>query len=156
ESSDTPLLLYSESSGAAGGIRHRFTCIFSNEDGGTGVLPPLLMARYGRTTDIEWVSAVTVRGKGDASEEVFQSEGHGTRAFHGVHAGRHPVLLRSTDNNNFSDDVPARDPCQLRISLAPLGFDGAGPRERMMDSNPWTWWIANAEMRRERLGALGL
>ena len=51
--SDVPLLVYCET------LRHgtltalRYTVIFSNEDGGTQT--SALMARWGRTTDIEWI-----------------------------------------------------------------------------------------------------
>ena len=51
---DVPLLTYHEQrADAAGNTVLEYTVIWSNEDGGTNT--PALMARWGRTTDIEWV-----------------------------------------------------------------------------------------------------
>src|SRR5215475_8908100 len=50
--SDVPLLTYYESERPGANDRLAYTVIFSNEDGGTQTTA--LMARWGRTTDIEW------------------------------------------------------------------------------------------------------
>ena len=51
--SDIPLLLYCERLKDEGEDVLQYTVIFSNEDGGTSTRT--LMARWGRTTDIEYV-----------------------------------------------------------------------------------------------------
>ena len=51
--SDIPLLLYCEHLRVDGEDTLQYTVIFSNEDGGTSTRA--LMARWGRTTDIEYV-----------------------------------------------------------------------------------------------------
>jgi hypothetical protein len=53
--SDVPLLLYWDEEQQAGVPSIVYTVIFSNEDGGTSTRR--LMARWGRTTDIEWCYA---------------------------------------------------------------------------------------------------
>src|SRR4051812_27150838 len=50
-STDLPLVLYAEDLRVNGSGALRYSYIFSNEDGGTAT--PALLARWGRTTDIE-------------------------------------------------------------------------------------------------------
>ena len=63
---DSPLVAWHEDTPATTpGHRHlRYSIVWSNEDGGTST--PALMARWGRTTDIEWVYAVDVDAEGQA------------------------------------------------------------------------------------------
>ena len=60
---DAPLLAYhTASTDAAGQTTIEYTVIWSNEDAGTDA--PALMARWGRTTDIEWIYRVTLDRRG--------------------------------------------------------------------------------------------
>ena len=70
-----------------------YSVVWSNEDGGTGASAGLLMAQWGRTTDIEWIYRVEVDAKGRRvpGSGVFQSPNHGTTTFRGRYDGTHPL-----------------------------------------------------------------
>ena len=78
----------------------RYSYIFTNEDAGTA--SEALMARWGRTTDIEWAYEIKLRGP-QVIEEAFQAVSHKSTPFHGKMIGTHPLLIVASDNNNFSD-----------------------------------------------------
>ena len=61
---DTPLLAWHEATAAStpGDTVLEYSVVWSNEDGGTA--SPALMARWGRTTDIEWIYRVEVDANG--------------------------------------------------------------------------------------------
>lgn len=147
---DVPLLMYYEifaESKTAGetGLRVRYTVIFSHEDGGTPTAA--LMARWGRTTDIEWVYEFVWRD-GQVTEESFQGVGHETKTFGGNRTnGDHPLLAVASDNNNFSDLACTA----VRYALLPVRARLANSsRERVMDDAPWTYRIMAEELARER------
>lgn len=124
----------------------QYTVIWTNEDGGTN--SPALMARWGRTTDIEWAYDVEVDAQGEpvAGTGVYQAANHQTLAFAGTYEGDRPRLETCTSNNNLCDTVD--DP--MRFSPAPLQELPAGqPREHMMDVNPWLYPVMAQEMTRE-------
>lgn len=79
--------------------------MWSNEDGGTDT--PALMARWGRSTDIEWVYRVEVDQNGNrvAGSGVYQAANHQTLPFAGQYDGTHPLLETCTSNNNMCDTV---------------------------------------------------
>ncbi len=142
--SDVPLLLYYESESRMGGTKLTYSIILSNEDGGTS--SERLMARWGRTTDIEWFYAVALSGK--EMEETYQARDHKTLPFRGDHEGWHPILYDVTQNNNFADAMP--DPSSVRLRMVPIEVDLAGrSREAVMDRFPWTYAIMAKEMERE-------
>ena len=58
--SDVPLIVYATATPHAGFTTYRYALIWSNEDGGTGLFPDLLIARFGRMTDIEGIVEVDV------------------------------------------------------------------------------------------------
>ena len=69
---DVPLLAYHTSAPDGAGNRTiEYTVIWSNEDGGTNT--PALMARWGRTTDIEWIYRVTVDAAGHRLSDAYQA-----------------------------------------------------------------------------------
>jgi arylsulfatase A-like enzyme len=146
---DTPLLAWHESrSGTTPGHRVlEYSVVWSNEDGGTN--SPALMARWGRTTDIEWIYRVEVDGAGNAvpGTAVYQGPAHATVPFDGTREGDHPVLQTCTANNMVCDDVADAG---MRFFLA---ADATRPpdraREVLMDTNPWTYPVMASEMVRE-------
>ena len=75
---DVPLLAYHTSTppDAAGNRTIEYTMIWSNEDEGTDT--PALMARWGRTTDIEWIYRVEVDADGNRVDGtgVYQAPAH--------------------------------------------------------------------------------
>ena len=142
--SDVPLLMYYETERQGGTTIYRYTVIFSNEDGGTQTSG--LMARWGRTTDIEWVSEVHLDPGGRVIREIYQGVNHETKDFRGKRQGSHPELLVASVNNNFSDEGSSG----LRFAPEPLPFDLSGAsRELVMDRHPWTYRVMAEEMIRE-------
>lgn len=146
---DTPLVAWHEDVPAATpGLRLlTYSYIWSNEDGGTST--PALMARWGRTTDIEWIYQVEVdaQGRRVPGTAVFQAPNHVTQHFAGTYEGDHPLLQTCTLNNNICDKVD--DPMRFALSTAQTLDAATQAREQVMDRNPWTYWVADAEARRE-------
>ena len=145
---DVPLIAWHESTPAAtpGHTVLTYSLIWSNEDGGTNT--PALMARWGRTTDIEWTYAVELDERGDRvpGSDTYQAANHQTLHFTGAYEGDHPLLETCTSNNNMCDVVD--DP--MRFFLSTLQTRPAGqPREYLMDTNAWTYQIMAKEMIRE-------
>jgi CheY-like chemotaxis protein len=91
---DAPLLMYCERRGPL----LEYTVVFSNEDGGTATRA--LMARWGRTTDIEYL----YRHWLDSGRSTIQAKDHKELAFTGRREGAHPVLLVATQNNMIPSD----------------------------------------------------
>jgi len=144
---DTPLLAWHELQTApTPGLRRLvYSIIWSNEDGGTD--SPALMARWGRTTDIEWVYAVDVDADGNrVGQAIYHGPGHTTLPFDGAYDGEHPVLQTCTVNNT----VCAKAAGPMRFFLA---ADQTRPplraREYLMDANPWTYPVMAEELQRE-------
>jgi hypothetical protein len=142
--SDVPLLMYCETIRDGDSRTVRYSVIFSNEDGGTRTAA--LMARWGRTTDIEWMYEIERNHRGEVLGERFQGVNHKTRAFTGRREGSHPLLIVASDNNNFDDQGESA----MRFAPAPIVFDGRShSREEMMDRNPWTYRVMAEELKRE-------
>jgi hypothetical protein len=145
QSTDVSLKLFANPVSDQGRTTIEYHVVLSNEDGGTGRNPAILMSRYGRTTDIEWVYRVVVdEATGDIISEQYQGSGHDTRDFTGRKIGRHPVLRVATDNGNFEQDGET----PVRVGLLPVRFAWGGeqPREAIMDAFPWMHRIASEEM----------
>lgn len=139
--SDAPLVLYWEREKA----EVTYTVIFSNEDGGTNT--ERLMARWGRTTDIEWCYRYS--RSGDFFDEKFQGRDHKTLPFRGQKQGGHPILYNVTVNNNFAD--ASSEAPEIRVRPFPIFANLEGQaREVMMDRLPWTYAVMAQEMARER------
>lgn len=146
---DTPLLAWHEVlAGSVPGNRVlEYSVIWSNEDGGTN--SPALMARWGRTTDIEWIYRVEVDAAGDRvpGTAVYQAPNHATLLFAGTYEGDHPLLQTCTANNNMCDravDAGMRFFLDYRESRP---ADRA--REVVMDAHPASYQVMAAEMQRE-------
>ncbi|GAB3984230.1 hypothetical protein GCM10029978_093270 [Actinoallomurus acanthiterrae] len=146
---DTPLVAWHEDVPAKtpGHRLLTYSYIWSNEDGGTST--PQLMARWGRTSDIEWIYQVEVdaQGKRVPGTAVFQAPNHVTQQFAGTYEGDHPLLQTCTLNNNICDKVD--DPMRFSLSTAQSLDAATEAREQVMDRNPWTYWVVAAEARRE-------
>ena len=141
--SDIPLLAYYESERAGASDRFTYTVIFSNEDGGTQTTA--LMARWGRTTDIEWVCETRIGPEGEA-KTIFQGANHQNTQFAGKLEADHPLMFDATVNNNFSEHGQS----EMRFAPRPLPFDArTASREEMMDRHPWTYQVMADEMIRE-------
>jgi hypothetical protein len=146
---DVPLLLYHVSSTDAQGRRViEYTMTWSNEDGGTN--SPSLMARWGRTTDIEWLYRVTVDAAGNRVSDQYQSSGHGTVAFDGLREDDHPLLQVTTSNNNMSAVTDLATASGYRFFLdSAVALPANRAREWIMDTHPWAYLVMAKEMARE-------
>lgn len=147
---DTPLVAWHETRAAAtpGHRIIEYSMVWSNEDGGTDT--PALMARWGRTTDIEWVYRVEVDASGRRVDgtAVYQAPMHLTFAFSGRYEGDHPLLQTCTENNNMCDVISPDPPLRFLLDASRTRPDGRA-REVVMDRAPWTYRVAAQEMVRE-------
>ncbi len=142
--SDVPLIAYCERLQEGGRRLLQFSMIFSNEDGGTSTRA--LMARWGRTTDIEYLYRVYLDGAGRAERTTIQTRDHKEVDFQGAREGLHPVLYVVTRNNMVAGEGPAT----LRYQLAPRLVDlSRASRELVMDEDPVLSRVAAQELRRE-------
>ena len=138
--SDVPLVMYAEDDRRHGRGWIRYSVIISNEDGGTP--PPALMARWGRTTDIELIYEVEVDGARIVSDR-FQGPDHEVRPFAGVREGQHPHLLVATLNNMFIDR--GRSVANVRFVPRVVNLERR-TRESVMDDNPWIYPLMAREL----------
>ncbi|WP_084151851.1 hypothetical protein [Nocardioides halotolerans] len=145
---DSPLVAWHEITPGAkpGHSVIEYSVVWSNEDGGTDTAG--LMARWGRTTDIEWVYRVEVNRAGHLvrGSGVYQASGHRTLRFKGRYDGTHPLLQTCTSNNNVCDTVD--DPIRFALSTRETR-SAEQPREHVMDAHPWTYSVMAQEMLRE-------
>ena len=88
--SDVPLVLYAEDDRRNGRGWIRYSVIISHEDGGTPA--PALMARWGRTTDIELIYEVEMDGT-RVVQDRFQGPDHEVRRFAGAREGQPSATL---------------------------------------------------------------
>jgi len=143
ESTDVPLYAYAERLSTGAGSTWRYSVVFSNEDGGTPTRA--LLARWGRTTDIEQVYEVDTAG-GRTTRESFQGPDHVTRAFAGRRQGEAPVLLVATLNNMVIDR--GRSLAAVRPVPAVVDLSQA-TRESTMDDRPWAYRVMENELAAE-------
>ncbi len=142
--SDIPLLMWCETERAEALTTFRYSVIFTNEDGGTQT--SALMARWGRTTDIEWIYEVQIDAEGKTRSSTFQGVEHKTQNFKGKEENGHPAIYVVSDNNNVSD----RGESEMRFSLRPIPFDlSHSSREEIMDRHPWIYSVMAGELLRE-------
>jgi len=146
---DTPLLAWHEAvDGPVEGQRRlTYSVVWSNEDGGTD--SPGLMARWGRTTDIEWVYSVVVDAHGQRvpDQAFYHGPNHQKLAFAGRYEGDHPLLQTCSDYNSMCDVLTG---ATMRFALP---ADETRPirraREYLMDVHPWSYRVMAEEMLRE-------
>jgi hypothetical protein len=132
-STDLPLVLYAEDLRVNGTGVLRYSYIFSNEDGGTAT--PALLARWGRTTDIEMAYEEEWKD-GRVVGSRFQAPEHHVLAYAGSRQADHPSLLDATLNNVFLD----RGRSGVRVTMVPVLVDlQSATRESVMDKNPWVY-----------------
>ena len=146
---DVPILAYHTAAADAQGNRViEYTVIWSNEDGGTNT--PSLMARWGRTTDIEWFYRVTVDAQGNRVSDAYQALNHGTEAFNGVREDDHPLIQVASSNNNMVAVTDVATASGYRFFLETgERLPANRAREVMMDQHPWSYGLMAKEMVRE-------
>lgn len=147
-STDLPLVLYAEDLRVNGSGVLRYSYIFSNEDGGTAT--PALLARWGRTTDIEMAYEEEWKD-GRVIASRYQAPDHHVLEYAGSRQADHPSLLDATLNNVFLD----RGRSGVRITLVPLLVDlQSATRESVMDKNPWIYRRMANELNEEGKAAV--
>jgi CheY-like chemotaxis protein len=138
---DAPMLVYAEQLREGSDPILQYTVIFTNEDGGTSTRA--LMARWGRTTDIEYIYRVNLK----TNRAIIQGKDHKDIVYSGPLEGSHPLLMPVTNNNMVAP--PAGTPA-IRYQIAPVLVDlTAHSREHVMDGEPITYRIASEELARE-------
>lgn len=136
--SDLPILAWYEWLEEPAGRVLQFSIIFTNEDGGTAT--DALLARWGRTLDIEYVYRVKPDG------QTYQARDHKELPFRGKKVGQHPLIYDAARNNIFSDSGNS----PLRVALWPVPADlSHRSREHLADENPWTYRVMAEELARE-------
>ncbi len=144
--SDALLLVYCTQGRDKSGPWIEYTAVFSNEDGGTSTRD--LMARWGRTTDIEYVYRVWLDPEGRPARTLIQTREHQDVPYDGPWFGLHPFLVPVTDNNMV--EPASATPPGLRFQLVPVLVSlDTGSRETVMDQEPFTYEVACKEMARE-------
>lgn len=144
--SDIPLIVYCEQLSENGDAFLQYTVIFSNEDGGTSTRA--LMARWGRSTDIEYVYRAFLTADGrHLRRATIQGDNHKEIEFRGKMDGSHPLLMPITDNNMIGEaDIPT----PIRYQIAPHMVDLTGhSREQVMDQHPFAYQVMAKELKRE-------
>ena len=145
--SDLPLMLYVEDAREPGARWLKYSIIFSNEDGGTP--GAALMARWGRTTDIELAYEVELRG-GKPAQARYQGPDH--RVMPRARLDAPPLLLVSTLNNMFLDRGHAETVVRMVPALVDLSTRS---RESVMDERPWMYRVMARELESERPVGVG-
>lgn len=142
-STDLPLVLYAEDLRVDGNGILRYSYIFSNEDGGTAT--PALLARWGRTTDIEMAYEEEWKG-GRVTAARFQAPDHHVLEYAGARQNDHPTLVDATLNNVFLD----RGRTAVKITMVPtlVNLESA-TRESVMDGAPWVYHRMADELQEE-------
>lgn len=147
-STDLPLAMYAEDTRVNGTGVLRYTIIFSNEDGGTAT--PALLARWGRTTDIEMAYEEEWRD-GRMVSARYQGPDHKIIDYAGERQGDHPSLLDATLNNVFLD----RGRTAVRVTMVPTLIDlDTATRESVMDRQPWIFRRMANELQEEGKSAV--
>jgi CheY-like chemotaxis protein len=142
--SDAPVLTYCEHLTEDGMPLIQYTVVFTNEDGGTSTRG--LMARWGRSTDIEYIYRAYLKPDGSLLRAIIQGRGHKDLEFVGRREGRHPLLIPVTRNNMVSGEAVS----PVRFQLAPQVVDlSTSSRELVMDGNPFLYRVASEELARE-------
>ena len=145
---DLPLAMYVEDSREGASRWLRYSVIFSNEDGGTP--GAALMARWGRTTDIELAYEVELRD-GRIVHARYQGPDHRVIASDHLDV-RPPMLVVSTLNNMFLDR--GRSAAVVRMHPRPVDLSGRS-RESFMDDQPWMYRVMARELDAERPDGVG-
>ncbi len=141
---DLPQIVYG-GRGADGVLRYNL--YYTNEDDGTGVDPPLLQARWGRLSDIEWLMETELDGASAVTTSRYQGPFHSTQTFSGKREGDQP-LLKVGNAGTFEQEIGL--PTKLKLSPAVYPWLPVNePRERLMDLLPFLHRITDEESERE-------
>ena len=104
------------------------------------------MARWGRTTDVEYVYKAFLNPDGTLKRATMQGRGHQEVEFNGQREGAHPLMIPVTDNNMVSGEATSA----IRYQIAPVEIDlSHHSRELIIDENPLAYRVMSQELLRE-------
>ncbi|MGH9551293.1 MAG: hypothetical protein ACRD3W_18055, partial [Terriglobales bacterium] len=144
---DVPLgLNYSAHKNPDGSTDISYAVTYSNEDGGTGGQPSMEQAQWGRLTDIQHISNVTVNvdPQGKAVSYTYEGANHVNHPFQGNFDGTHPIVITDTLNNDVIDTGDG--PLRFEMPAKPMPAQGAG---ELMRLNPQWFQVEGKELERE-------
>ncbi|MDB5096533.1 MAG: hypothetical protein JWM80_954 [Cyanobacteria bacterium RYN_339] len=144
--SDVPLMMWCRATREGDDTVLAYAVMHSNEDGGTGADPVAEQASWGRQTDPDPIVTVVVGPTGTVKETRYVGWLDETGGFQGSYEANHPILRVARTNNSYDDRGSTHLLFRPRVKVQAF----AGPsRESLMDENPWTYRISDAELRRE-------
>ena len=146
--SDVPVVMTWDASSSGGVTSYYYVMAWSNEDGGTGLFPEVLISQWGRPHDIETIVRVDVDdATGDVLAVYHRYDESGSMAtFTGtMRGGTHPVVRTRTANGLIADDGDS----DFVFGLVPFEREATGSRERMLLLEPISWMIGAKEFTRE-------
>ena len=158
-SSDTQLLTYGTTTSLGGGATElSYETIWTHEDAGTSFVPFLEWGEWGRMTDITGTVSLDVSATGAISNPMYNWCGcepgfpenrdslqEVSVPFHGSYFDGTHMIVRNASGNDYQSDVGTTD---FRFQQPAVAGPASGqPREAVMDANPWTYRIADDEIR---------
>ena len=118
---------------------------YTNEDGGTGLVPAYLMYSWGRTADIENAFTVNLTTgkmfKRDNEEEDTE--------FEGSLYNDHPLLQVAPQDHGLVTEGKIEDKSWQLLFAPPIYSEALLTREDALDSHPWSYKLMEWEMERE-------
>ncbi len=118
---------------------------YTNEDGGTGLIPAYLMYEWGRTADIENAFTVNL-----ATGEMFKrdNETEDTK-FEGSFYNNHPLLQVSPKDHGLVTEGEITDKSWQLLFAPPIYSEEITTREDALDYHQWSYRLMEWEMERE-------
>jgi hypothetical protein len=142
--SAVPLLLWYQSERTARGTRVRYSAVLSSAP----YPPDVLMATWGRVTDIAPVYSLEMDASGRTLAEEGPPPGATSVRFAGAHDGSHALLELTPPGA----DPDPRGTARERYAPAPFAFGFLGAsQEAVMDAYPWTYRVMIQEAGRRGL-----
>lgn len=143
-STDLPVLMYATKQSN----RVTYNIIYTNEDSQPLEKARTLMSKFGRITDIEWVTEATLDADGNAVKTMAQGFSHLAFEFTARFEGTHPMVQVISANGIFFDQV---NPQALLLAPVPSWYDAdaQATRESFADAHPWVSRLEQEEGVRE-------
>ncbi|WP_208585570.1 hypothetical protein [Gracilibacillus suaedae] len=142
---DTPLeMLYRIDEWEKGKIIE-YHMVFSHEDEGTPAM--MLMAKWGRLLDIEYMIRVYLFEDNSIDHAIYQGAHHiDTKYTKAYKNGKRPIMQTATGNGNFTDEITS----QYHFSFLPRQWKPKEePREFVMDRFPYVNDVMEWEAKRQ-------
>ncbi|MFC4401985.1 hypothetical protein [Gracilibacillus xinjiangensis] len=142
---DTPLeMIYRIGEWEKGKVLE-YHMVFSHEDEGTPAM--LLMAKWGRLLDIEYMIRIYLKEDETIDHAIYQGANHiDTKYLKEFIHGKRPVMQTATGNGNFTDDITS----EYHFSFLPREWKAEEePREFVMERFPYVNHLMEWEAARQ-------